>query len=284
VGAGGTSGGAQVVTDGSVSAPDAYGNVTQAAPVLGEVTPEKTVQGQLGKILQAGNPLLEAAKARAMKQAASRGLVNTSVAAQAGEEAIVNQALPIAQQDASTYYNQGIANQDVQNKFAENKFAEDSRLKLQYETFKQNNVLFDKDEKLKRYLNDSSISSEEKRATWANSTALQVAQSNYNASVDTESLRAAVQRYSAELGLQGTKYSADMQKTLNQINNDTTLRTNFASMQVNTIYAYTNQLAGILTSEGTQAEKDAKIEALNAAYAGNPYYDPKGATIYPKGP
>jgi len=66
--------------------------------------PEKqTVQGQLAGILASGNPLLVQAQTRAKQAAQARGLLNSSMAVQAGEEALYGAALPIATPDAAAY-------------------------------------------------------------------------------------------------------------------------------------------------------------------------------------
>jgi hypothetical protein len=60
----------------------------------------RTVQGQLNSILSSGSPLMRQAKARAAMESAGRGLNNSSIAVEAGEQAMISSALPIAQQDA----------------------------------------------------------------------------------------------------------------------------------------------------------------------------------------
>ena len=55
------------------------------------------------------------ARAGAMQSANSRGLLNSSMAAGAGEAAVIDAALPIAQQDANTFSQQRLANQQVSN-------------------------------------------------------------------------------------------------------------------------------------------------------------------------
>jgi hypothetical protein len=60
-------------------------------------------------LLSAGSPYLEAAKQKAMATANSRGLLNSSMAATAGEKAAIESALPIATQDATTQANAEMA-------------------------------------------------------------------------------------------------------------------------------------------------------------------------------
>lgn len=89
-----------------------------AAPVLSTVDADKeTVQGQLRTLLDQNNPILQQARNRAQVQAASRGLQNSTLAAQAGEEAVISAAAPIAAADASTYSQRALANQQAQNTF-----------------------------------------------------------------------------------------------------------------------------------------------------------------------
>lgn len=62
--------------------------------------PGETVEGRLTNILKSGSPLFEDARTMAAQAANRRGLINSSMAVGAGEEAVIRTALPIAQQDA----------------------------------------------------------------------------------------------------------------------------------------------------------------------------------------
>ncbi len=70
-----------------------------------EVQPNETVQGQLTELFSNKdvNPLFDYARGQATQYANSRGLVNSSMAAGAGEEAVMAQAFVIASQDANTF-------------------------------------------------------------------------------------------------------------------------------------------------------------------------------------
>ena len=81
------------------------------------VSPDETVSGQMDKILASNSPLLQRAKTRAAQAANSRGLLNSSMGVQAGEEAVLTTAMPMAQQDAATYNKQGLTNQTAANQF-----------------------------------------------------------------------------------------------------------------------------------------------------------------------
>ena len=65
----------------------------------------QTVQGQVQGLIAANSPLMQQAEAASKQQMNQRGLLNTSMAVGAGQEAVIKQALPIAQQDAQLFAN-----------------------------------------------------------------------------------------------------------------------------------------------------------------------------------
>lgn len=75
----------------------------------------ETVQGQLDTILGKDGPLMQSARTRAAQNANARGLLNSSMAVQAGEQAVIDSALPIAAADAAAYNRAGETNQASQN-------------------------------------------------------------------------------------------------------------------------------------------------------------------------
>jgi hypothetical protein len=86
--------------------------------VTGSVSGNSLVQNQLDSVLAKNGPLMKRARENAAMATAERGLNNSSIGVQAGEEAAISSALPIAQQDASTYANMDAANLNAQNQFA----------------------------------------------------------------------------------------------------------------------------------------------------------------------
>lgn len=94
-----------------------YGAETNdLTPSLRSVDPAKeTVAGQLNSILSSGSPYLESARAGARETANSRGLLNSSMAAGAGESEAIKAALPIASADASVYGTASRDNQSFEN-------------------------------------------------------------------------------------------------------------------------------------------------------------------------
>lgn len=76
---------------------------------------QQTVQGQMAGILAANSPLLRQAQATSLAQMNRRGLANSSMAVGAGQQAVINTAMPIAQQDATLYANQAKYTADIGN-------------------------------------------------------------------------------------------------------------------------------------------------------------------------
>lgn len=85
-------------------------------PTLGTVSAgTDTVSGQLDAMLGKDSSYINRARAGATQYANSRGLVNSLMAAGAGEGAAIDAAMPIASQDASTYSTQRLTNQAAGN-------------------------------------------------------------------------------------------------------------------------------------------------------------------------
>lgn len=99
---------------------NAYGfDASQANATNWNVNPDQTVQNQLATITSSGSPLMQQAQTNALQQMNRRGLLNSSMAIGAGQEAVIKQALPIATQDATLYANNAKYNADVANQMAQ---------------------------------------------------------------------------------------------------------------------------------------------------------------------
>lgn len=104
---------------------------------------ESLVQNQLSGLLDPNSALMKRAISQTQEQAASRGLQSSSIAAGAGMGAMIDRALPIAQQDAQTY---GNAQQlGWQNNFA----AEQNNLSRQHDA-----NMFDKNAEFQAQMSD----------------------------------------------------------------------------------------------------------------------------------
>ena len=78
-----------------------------------------TVQGQLSNVLAINNPLMKNAANRANQEMNARGLLNSSMAFKAGQSAVYDYAMPIAQADAATMSAAGKYNADVANQMSQ---------------------------------------------------------------------------------------------------------------------------------------------------------------------
>lgn len=94
-------------------------NAGQAASTNWNVTSPQTVQNQLQGIIASNSPLMQQAQTGALQQMNQRGLTNSSMAIGAAQDAVIRQALPIAQQDAQTYSRSGEFNANVANQMAQ---------------------------------------------------------------------------------------------------------------------------------------------------------------------
>lgn len=79
---------------------------------------KSTVAGQLTSLLSQDSPYIKQAEQKSKEQSASRGLLNSTLAAQAGRTAAIESALPIAQQDAETYSKFGLQQQAADNQIS----------------------------------------------------------------------------------------------------------------------------------------------------------------------
>lgn len=81
-----------------------------------DVAGNQTVQGQLDSILSKDSKLNQLAASDAMGQANKRGLINTNLAVESAQNAMIRNALPVAQQDAQTFATAGQSNAVEANK------------------------------------------------------------------------------------------------------------------------------------------------------------------------
>ncbi len=96
--------------------PDASrANATGYNPNSYAVTTDQTVQGQLKKVIADDSPLIQQATTRANQEMNRRGLLSSSLAVGAGQDAVIAQALPIATADAATYERAGTNTVNAQN-------------------------------------------------------------------------------------------------------------------------------------------------------------------------
>lgn len=79
------------------------------------VTPGQTVAGNLANNLNVNSPLIQLAQTQGNEQSNARGLLNSSIGVSAAENAMIQAALPVSEQDASTQAQAALANQAATN-------------------------------------------------------------------------------------------------------------------------------------------------------------------------
>lgn len=109
--------GQNVGADGQITGVDTYNAAQLGDATKWNVTSEQTMQGQLGNILKDDSMLMQMARARAMEDMNARGLANSSLAIGAGQRAMAEVAMPIAQNDAGVHAQAAGYNADIENIF-----------------------------------------------------------------------------------------------------------------------------------------------------------------------
>ena len=76
---------------------------------------KQTVQGQLAGLTDPNSQINARAIAQAQQDASKRGLINSSIAGSAAQSAVLDKALPVAQQDAQMYSNVALTDSAAEN-------------------------------------------------------------------------------------------------------------------------------------------------------------------------
>lgn len=102
-------------TAGSVAGLPGFGVAGVAGTAVRQPTGDELVKNQLSSLLAGDSQYIQNARTRGAKQAASRGLLNSSLASAASEASAINSALPIASQDAQAFSAANAQNQNDLN-------------------------------------------------------------------------------------------------------------------------------------------------------------------------
>lgn len=95
--------------------PQATGMVATAETTPWDVTPDQLVENRTNNIIKADSPLMQQARGGAMQQMNERGLVNSSLAVGAAQDAVMSKAIEIAKPDAQTYADSAQFNAGAKN-------------------------------------------------------------------------------------------------------------------------------------------------------------------------
>lgn len=102
-------------TTGSVAGIPGFSTAGVAGTAVRQPTGDELVENRLTKLLAGDSAYIQNARTRGTKQAAGRGLLNSSLAGAASEASAVNAGLPIASQDASAFSAANAQNQNDLN-------------------------------------------------------------------------------------------------------------------------------------------------------------------------
>lgn len=107
-----------------------YGVTGPASPSVAyqQVDPNSLVSHQLTGLLADNSDYIQLNRAQAQQQAAGRGLLNSTIAAGAGQNAAIAAGLPIAQGNAQEYAQAGAANQQASNQYLGERTAANAQL------------------------------------------------------------------------------------------------------------------------------------------------------------
>jgi hypothetical protein len=90
-------------------------DLVQANAINREVADQETSAYQLDKILGSDSALMKRAESQGLQRGASRGLLNSSIAVEAAQGAMIDRAQPFALNDAATYFNTAESNMRANN-------------------------------------------------------------------------------------------------------------------------------------------------------------------------
>ena len=253
----------------------------------------QTVEGRLKGILDVGSPLQQQAATHAAEAANGRGLLNSSMAIQAGQGAVIASALPIAQQDAQTFAAAGRHAADTDNSMAQYNTAAKNQaaqfgaqagnvqtLANQQDVNQAGQARAVQANELQRQTLQQRQQAETANAAAANTATQQDAQRSLTA--QTANLGAAVQQsgqqyeQAVKIAMQNTDQAGKLQ--LQQI--DAATRAQLAEMQAKynvqmqasssmagTYQAFMNQLAGVMSNESLDfAGKQAAVNGMTALF------------------
>tara|TARA_R110001599_G_scaffold165052_1_gene354474 strand:+ start:518 stop:2026 length:1509 start_codon:yes stop_codon:yes gene_type:complete len=89
--------------------------LVKANAINREVADEETSAYQLDNILGSDSALMKRAESQGLQRGASRGLLNSSIAVEAAQGAMIDRAQPFALNDAATYFNTAESNMRANN-------------------------------------------------------------------------------------------------------------------------------------------------------------------------
>lgn len=198
---------------------------------------DSLVSAQLERLLAKDSSYMQLARTRAMQQAASRGLLNSSMAAGAGEAAAIEAGRPIAEGDASAYFTAQRDNAGAQNTFARdaNAFGREGALSVFREGSATNRFNAGEANTTSRFNAGETNTTNRFNADAANANSrFNAGESNTTARFNADSANAN-NRFNAGETNTTNRFNADSENANNRFNADQTNTTNrFNTGEINT--------------------------------------------------
>lgn len=105
---------------------------------------QQTVEGRLAGLTDPNSQINARAIAQSQQEASKRGLINSSIAGSAAQAAVLDRALPVAQQDAQMYSNVALSNAAAENTASQFNTSAVNQLSLQNNANANQQTLQDK--------------------------------------------------------------------------------------------------------------------------------------------
>ena len=180
------------------------------------VTPEATVSGQLSQILEAGSPLQTLAEQRSKAAAQRTGLLSSSMAVGAGQQALYDSALKVATPDAATYARAGLTEQQATNQLAQTGFEGDISSRLTAQQGNIDTALQAADIKSREGMLDTEIEGQKTIETMKNDAAwLRTVANNESAEgIAADRITASMEELVTQLGMDKAMFDSELGQQL----------------------------------------------------------------------
>lgn len=267
-------------------------------PVIRDVQENELVAGQLDKLLSSENPIMQRARARAAETANERGLINSSFAAQAGEAAVIDAAMPIATADAGTYGRQAMANQGYENQALSEKRQGVIQAQLAQKGYQYQKSLNSQQNKFADYMATKQMAHQKELTTMDLASREKVAGMQLAGAMAAAGATVSAATISANASMANTQANLAGQAAMQQ--NQIAAQTGWNNAQIaanasinqsqlgaNAVTNYTSQFTSIMNNPDLTPEgRSNAIASLNAVWQGSPYlpagifqnYTPPGST------
>ena len=216
------------------------------------------VATQLSDITRQGSPLMQQAKTDALKLANRRGLVNSSMAVGASQDAALRTALPIAQQDANSALQERLQGREIASTEGMQQKQIAASQEMQLRDIASTEGLAAAERALRERLQDQTISAADRQQL---------------RDIDFRSQEAGLDRALSETQQQRSisaqqaenALDRDLQERLASLNLNSNDRNAAATFLTNMSAAYNDQYAAIMAN--TALSKDQREQQLQAAKA-----------------